>query len=372
LQSGNSAQSSAGDGRNTLPALGAGCYPRAGTRHCRPREIQGFATKVKVIVTGAAGFIGSHVSKALLDRGDTVVGVDNMNAYYDPKLKRDRLAWLTPRDGFALVEADVSERDAILRLAETHPDAEAIIHLAAQAGVRHSLTDPYTYVDSNVMGQVVMFELAKRMRTCRHLVYASSSSVYGRNRTQPFGTDQTVAKPASIYAATKLACEHLAEAYSWSFGIPSTGLRFFTVYGPWGRPDMAAYLFASAIVKGEPINVFNNGRMKRDFTFIDDIVAGVVAALDRPQPAREGESRHAVYNLGGNRTERLMDYIGHIERELGRTAEKIMLPLQVGDVPETSADITASARDLGFDPKTPISEGLPRFIAWYKAYHGVN
>jgi UDP-glucuronate 4-epimerase len=327
---------------------------------------------LKVIVTGAAGFIGSHVALALLGRGDSVVGLDNMNAYYDPKLKEDRLARLTPSNGFQMVRADVSDRAAILALAEQHPDAEAIIHLAAQAGVRHSLTDPYTYVDSNVMGQVVMFELAKRMGRCRNLVYASSSSVYGRNRSQPFGTDQMVQQPASIYAATKLACEHLAEAYSWSFGIPSVGLRFFTVYGPWGRPDMAAYLFASAIVKGEPIKVFNHGNMKRDFTYIDDIVAGVVAALDRPPAAADGQSRHKVYNLGGNRTEKLMDYIGHIERELGREAEKIMLPLQTGDVPETSADITESARDLGFDPKTPISEGLPRFIAWYKAYHGVN
>jgi UDP-glucuronate 4-epimerase len=260
----------------------------------------------------------------------------------------------------------------MLALAEAHPDAGAIIHLAAQAGVRHSLTDPYAYVDSNVMGQVVMFELAKRLKTCRNLVYASSSSVYGRNTRQPFGTDQTVSKPASIYAATKLACEHLAEAYSWSFGIPTVGLRFFTVYGPWGRPDMAAYLFAAAIVKGEPIKVFNHGNMKRDFTYIDDIVAGVVAALDRPPAAAAGESRHKVYNLGGNRTERLMDYIGIIEQALGREAEKVMLPLQVGDVPETSADITESARDLGFDPRTPISEGLPRFIQWYKTYHGVN
>jgi UDP-glucuronate 4-epimerase len=327
---------------------------------------------LKVIVTGAAGFIGSHVAHALLARGDAVVGVDNMNAYYDPRLKEDRLARLAPHPAFTLVRADVADRDAILTLAERHPDAEAIIHLAAQAGVRHSLTDPYTYVDSNVMGQVVMFELAKRMNTCRNLVYASSSSVYGRNRNQPFGTDQTVRKPASIYAATKLACEHLAEAYSWSFGVPTVGLRFFTVYGPWGRPDMAAYLFASAIVKGEPIKVFNHGNMKRDFTFIDDIVAGVVAALDRPPSVVAGESRHKVYNLGGNRTETLMDYIGVIERELGREAEKIMLPLQTGDVPETSADITESARDLGFHPRTPISEGLPRFIAWFKAYHGVN
>jgi UDP-glucuronate 4-epimerase len=327
---------------------------------------------LKVIVTGAAGFIGFHVARALLARGDTVVGIDNLNAYYDPALKRARLAELEPHAGFTLVTADVADRTAILALADAHPDAGAIVHLAAQAGVRHSLIDPYAYVDSNVMGQVVMFELAKRLPTFRNLVYASSSSVYGRNRSQPFGTDQKVQKPASIYAATKLACEHLAEAYSWSFGVPSVGLRFFTVYGPWGRPDMAAYLFASAIVKGEPINVFNHGNMKRDFTYIDDIVAGVVAALDRPPATVEGESRHKVYNLGGNRTETLMDYIGVIERELGRSAQKIMLPMQVSDVTETSADITESARDLGFTPGTPISEGIPRFIEWFKRYHGVN
>jgi UDP-glucuronate 4-epimerase len=327
---------------------------------------------VKVIVTGAAGFIGSHVSKALLARGDTVIGVDNLNAYYDPKLKQDRLAWLTPDAKFSLVVAGVDDRAAMLALADAHPDAGGIIHLAAQAGVRHSLVDPYTYVDSNVMSQVVMFELAKRLTSCSNMVYASSSSVYGRNRAQPFSTDHEVSKPASIYAATKLACEHLAEAYSWSFGIPSVGLRFFTVYGPWGRPDMAAYLFADAIVKGAPIKVFNHGEMKRDFTFIDDIVAGVVAALDHPPVAREGQSRHKVYNLGGNRTERLMDYIGIIERELGRTAEKIMMPLQTSDVPETSADISESTRDLGFLPRTQISEGLPQFIRWFKHYHGVN
>jgi UDP-glucuronate 4-epimerase len=327
---------------------------------------------LKVIVTGAAGFIGSHVSHALLARGDSVVGIDNLNDYYDPKLKRDRLARLTPQNGFTFLEGDVADRTAMHALAKTHQDAAGIVHLAAQAGVRHSLKDPYVYVDSNVMGQVVMLELAKLLPGFRNLVYASSSSVYGRNRTQPFGTDQNVQKPASVYAATKLACEHLAEAYSWSFGVPCVGLRFFTVYGPWGRPDMAAYLFASAIVKGEPINVFNHGNMKRDFTYVDDIVAGVVAALDRPPPAAAGESRHKVYNLGGNRTEKLMDYIAVIERELGRTAEKVMLPLQTGDVVETSADITESARDLGFEPKTPIREGIPRFIAWYKAYHGVN
>ncbi|MGL4636263.1 MAG: NAD-dependent epimerase/dehydratase family protein [Beijerinckiaceae bacterium] len=327
---------------------------------------------MKVIVTGAAGFIGSHVSKVLLARGDQVVGIDSMNTYYDPKLKRDRLASLLPEKNFTFLEANIADRDAMFALLDAHPDAEAIIHLAAQAGVRHSLIDPYTYVDSNVMGQVVMFELAKRMKLCRNLVYASSSSVYGRNTVQPFSTDHTVRLPASIYAATKLAGEHLAEAYSWSFGIPATGLRFFTVYGPWGRPDMAAYLFADAIVKGNPIRVFNHGNMKRDFTYVDDIAAGVVAALDHPPVRQEGGSLHKVYNLGNNKPEKLLDFIGVIEQELGRTAEKIYEPMQVGDVPETSADISISTRELGFVPRTPISEGLPRFIAWFKHYHGIN
>jgi UDP-glucuronate 4-epimerase len=327
---------------------------------------------VKVIVTGAAGFIGSHVSKGLLARGDSVIGIDNLNDYYSPKLKHDRLSWLTPEKNFTFIEANIADREAMFGLVNTHPDAEAIVHLAAQAGVRHSLKDPYAYVDTNVMGQVVMFEMAKRMKVCRNLVYASSSSVYGRNKSQPFSTEHPVSKPASIYAATKLACEHLAEAYSWSFGVPSIGLRFFTVYGPWGRPDMAAYLFADAIVKERPIEVFNNGKMRRDFTFIDDIVSGVIAALDRPPALEKGESRHKVYNLGNNKPEELMDYVSTIEKELGRKAEKIFKPLQMGDVTETSADISDSIRDLGFEPKTPISQGIPQFIAWFKHYHGVN
>jgi UDP-glucuronate 4-epimerase len=327
---------------------------------------------VKVIVTGAAGFIGSHVSKGLLARGDSVVGLDNLNDYYSPQLKNDRLSWLTPEKNFTFIEANIADREAMFGLVKAHPDAEAIVHLAAQAGVRHSLKDPYAYVDTNVMGQVVMFEMAKQMKLCRNLVYASSSSVYGRNKTQPFSTEHQVSKPASVYAATKLACEHLAEAYSWSFGVPSIGLRFFTVYGPWGRPDMAAYLFADAIVKERPIEVFNNGHMRRDFTYIDDIVSGVIAALDRPPVAEQGESRHKVYNLGNNKPEELMDYISVIEKELGRKAEKIFKPLQMGDVTETSADISDSIRDLGFHPKTPISQGIPQFIAWFKHYHGVN
>jgi UDP-glucuronate 4-epimerase len=327
---------------------------------------------LKVIVTGAAGFIGSHVSKALLERGDTVIGIDNLNSYYSPQLKQDRLAWLRVFPQFSLIEADIADKATMLALAEKHPDVEGIIHLAAQAGVRHSLIDPYAYVDSNVMGQVVLLELAKLLKKNRNFVYASSSSVYGRNTVQPFSITHNVQRPASIYAATKLACEHMADAYAWSFRVPAIGLRFFTVYGPWGRPDMAAYLFADAIVKGQPIRVFNQGNMRRDFTYVDDIARGVIAALDRPPAVIAGEAPHKVYNLGNNRPEKLMDYIGVIEKELGRTATKILEPMQIGDVPETSADITESTRDLGYVPTTPISEGLPRFIAWFKRYHGVN
>jgi UDP-glucuronate 4-epimerase len=327
---------------------------------------------VAYLVTGAAGFIGSHVAQALLARGERVIGIDNLNAYYPVSLKEARLARLTDQPGFSFLRADISDRDAILGLAGDHPDIRAIIHLAAQAGVRHSLVDPYSYVQSNLMGQVVMLEAARRLPQLAHFVYASSSSVYGRNSKQPFSIDDPVDHPISLYAATKRADELIAESYAWIHKVPMTGLRFFTVYGPWGRPDMAAYLFALAIVEGKPIHVFNHGQSKRDFTYIDDIVAGVLAATDRPAAAVPGQSPHRVYNLGNHRPEKLMDFIGLIEKELGRTAEKIMEPLPPGDVPETYADIDASRRDLGFEPRTPLSEGIPRFIAWFKSYHQAN
>jgi UDP-glucuronate 4-epimerase len=324
---------------------------------------------MSILLTGAAGFIGFHVAKALLDRGEQVIGIDNLNDYYDVRLKEARLDQLRAYRGFAFTKLDVADRDGILALVESRRDLRGIIHLAAQAGVRYSLENPYAYVDTNVMGTLVMFEAARRIDGLTGITYASSSSVYGANRRQPFGVEDRVDQPVSLYAATKRSCELLAQTYSHLYSLPATGLRFFTVYGPWGRPDMAAYLFTSAILAGRPIKVFNHGRMARDFTYIDDIVAGTIAAHDRP-PA--GGLRHRIYNLGNHRPEKLLDFIAVIERALGRTAEKELLPLQAGDVPESFADIEASRRDLGFDPKTTIEVGLARFVAWYKEYHGID
>lgn len=324
-----------------------------------------------IVVTGAAGFIGSHVAAALLDRGETVLGLDNLNDYYSVALKEARLARLAARPGFRFVKADVSDRTAIEALDPDFAEATGVVHLAAQAGVRYSLENPYAYVDANVTGQVAMLEAARRMPKLKHFVYASTSSVYGANKKMPFSVEDRVDSPMSIYAATKKAAEMMTYAYCHLYKFPATGLRFFTVYGPWGRPDMAAYLFADAIMAGRPIRVFNEGRMKRDFTFVEDIAAGVLAALDRPAAADANGAPHTVYNLGNNRTEDLMRFIGIIEESLGREAVKVMEPLQMGDVPETTADIEASRLDLGYEPKTPIDVGLPRFIAWYKDYHGI-
>jgi UDP-glucuronate 4-epimerase len=323
---------------------------------------------MSVLLTGAAGFIGFHVAKALLDRGERIVGIDNLNNYYDVKLKEARLAQLRAYPGFTFAKLDVADRDGVFRLAEGHADLSGIIHLAAQAGVRHSLTDPYTYIDANVMGTLVMLELARRLKPAAGIVYASSSSVYGANTKQPFSVDDPVDRPVSLYGATKRSCELMAEAYSRLFGLKVTGLRFFTVYGPWGRPDMAAYLFTRAILAGEPIKVFNEGRMARDFTYIDDIVMGTIAALDRPP----GPAVHRIYNLGNHRPEPLLDFIAVIERLLGRTATKQLLPMQPGDVAESFADIEPARRDLGFEPKVTIETGLASFVQWYKAYHALG
>lgn len=323
-----------------------------------------------VIVTGAAGFIGFHVARYLLDQGATVVGIDNLNDYYDVRLKQARLDRLThPR--FTFAKADIADSSAIAEVFQRHSDADGVIHLAAQAGVRYSLINPYAYIEANVMGQTVLIEAARRLKRLRCFVYASSSSVYGGNVKQPFTVADPVDTPVSLYAATKRSCELVAQCYSHLYGLPAIGLRFFTVYGPWGRPDMAAFLFTDAILKGRPIDVFNEGRMARDFTYIDDIVSGVVAALDRPPPAAAGV-RHKIYNLGNHRPEKLTDFIALIEQALGRKAEKRLLPLQPGDVPESFADIEDARRDLGFDPKTPISVGLPRFVDWYKRYHNIT
>jgi UDP-glucuronate 4-epimerase len=322
-----------------------------------------------ILLTGAAGFIGFHVAKALLERGDRVVGIDNLNDYYDVRLKEARLALLRAYPGFAFAKLEVAERDGVFALINDHKELGSIIHLAAQAGVRYSLENPYVYVDANLMGTLVMLEAARRIDGLTAITYASSSSVYGANRKQPFSVDDPVDLPVSLYAATKRSCELLAQTYSHLYRLPATGLRFFTVYGPWGRPDMAAYLFTRAILAGQSIKVFNQGRMARDFTYIDDIVAGILAAHDRP-PSEEVP--HRIYNLGNHRPERLLDFIAVIERLLGRTAAKELLPLQPGDVPESFADIEAARRDLGFDPQTTIEVGLARFVEWYKQYHGVS
>ena len=331
-----------------------------------------------ILVTGAAGFIGFHVADRLLGRGDTVIGLDNVNDYYSVQLKRDRIAELGRRHGdnaFRFVEADFADEAALARALETL-DVEAIVHLGAQAGVRHSIENPRAYVRSNLVGHLNMLELA-RARGCPHFVYASSSSVYGGNETLPFRVEDRVDRPLSLYAATKKADELIGETYSHLYRIPQTGLRFFTVYGPWGRPDMAMWLFTKAILEGRPIDVFGEGDMRRDFTYVDDIVSGVVAALDNPPPDDGTEKAggslcpHRLYNIGNHRSEELMRMIGLIEEACGRKAEKRLLAMQSGDVRDTYADISAIQRDLGFEPTTTIDEGVPRFVAWYRDYHGV-
>ncbi|MCW2249200.1 UDP-glucuronate 4-epimerase [Azospirillum fermentarium] len=324
-----------------------------------------------IVVTGVAGFIGMHVAEALLARGQPVIGIDSVNDYYSVALKEARLARLADKPGFRLVRADIADRDAIQAQAPAMADATGMVHLAAQAGVRYSLENPYAYIDANVMGHTVMLEAARRMPKLEHVVYASSSSVYGGNKTLPFSVADRVDRPVSLYAATKKAGELIAHCYSHLYGLPATGLRFFTVYGPWGRPDMAAYLFADAIMAGRPIRVFNQGQMQRDFTYIDDIVGGVLGTLDNPAPPDADGVRHRVFNLGNHRSESLMDFIGVLEQALGRKAQMVLEPMQPGDVAATFADIEATRAAIGFTPRTPIADGLPRFVQWYKSYHGI-
>lgn len=320
----------------------------------------------KILVTGAAGFIGAAVCRALLARGDAVIGIDNLSDYYDVRLKEARLATLAEQKRFTFRKADIADKDTMLTLAADN--MTGIVHLAAQPGVRYSLENPYAYVTANVMGQVVMLETARALPALKHFVYASSSSVYGANTKTPFAVGDAVDHPNSLYAATKRADELFGHTYAHLYDIPSTGLRFFTVYGPWGRPDMAPILFARAIALGEPIKVFNHGEMWRDFTYIDDIVDGVVRALDRPA---SGAPPHALYNLGNNKSEKLTDFIAAIEQALGKKAVMQMAPMQPGDVPATYADIAASTRDLGFAPTTPMAAGIPKFVAWFRDYYGV-
>jgi UDP-glucuronate 4-epimerase len=321
-----------------------------------------------LLVTGSAGFIGYHLAARILEAGERVIGIDNVNDYYDVALKRTRLAQLERHAGFTFHQLDIADYDGIIALVDRYPEIDRIVHLAAQAGVRYSLSNPLVYVESNLKGQVVLLEAARRLKNLRKLIYASSSSVYGVNRKQPYSVEDRADNPVSLYAATKRAGELITESYCQSYGMSAIGLRFFTVYGPWGRPDMALYLFTNAIVAGRPINVFNNGQMSRDFTYIDDTVGGVVAAANQP-PGQPGE--HRIYNLGNNQPETLLDFIVTLENALGRTAIKKMMPMQVGDVVSTYADIESARRDLGYEPKIPISEGIPRFVAWYRDYHRV-
>ncbi len=324
-----------------------------------------------VLVTGAAGFIGHHVSAALLARGDAVVGFDIVNDYYDPTLKEARLARLAGKKGFRFERRDLATPGAVAELLAADPSIDRVVHLAAQAGVRYSLTNPEAYIQANIIGHFNVLEACRHRKGIKHLVYASSSSVYGGNTKLPFAVEDMVDKPVSLYAATKAADELMSHCYSHLYGLPATGLRFFTVYGPWGRPDMSAFIFTKAILSGQPITVFNHGDMKRDFTFIDDIVAGVLAALDHPPPATGGAAPHRRYNLGNHRAEKLMDFIATIERATNHKAIIEFTEMQPGDVKETYADITAAERDLGFSPKTPISSGIPKFVDWYREYHGV-
>jgi UDP-glucuronate 4-epimerase len=331
-----------------------------------------------VLVTGAAGFIGSHVARRLLDMGRRVVGVDNMTAYYDPTLKQARLAQLERHPKFRFIKIDLADRAGVAALfaAEKFP---YVVHLAAQAGVRYSLQDPHAYVDANIQGFTNVLE-GCRHNGCRHLLYASSSSVYGANTKLPFRTSDNVDHPISLYAASKKANELMAHSYAHLFRLPATGLRFFTVYGPWGRPDMAMWIFTKAIMEGHPIRLFNHGRMRRDFTYVDDVVESVVRLIEKPaapDPSWSGDkpdsARSAapwrIYNIGNNRPTDVPHVVELIEKALGRTAQREMLPMQPGDVPATYADVDDLMRDVGFQPSTPIAEGVARFVAWYREYH---
>jgi UDP-glucuronate 4-epimerase len=337
----------------------------------------------RILVTGAAGFIGFHVAQALLRRGNEVIGLDNLNDYYDVSLKQARLELLLPQPGFEFQRLDLASRSEMDQLFRSTRPAR-VVHLAAQAGVRYSLTNPHAYVQSNLTGFVNVLEGCRHTQV-EHLVYASSSSVYGGNTQLPFSVHHNVDHPLSLYAATKKANELMAHTYSSLFGLPTTGLRFFTVYGPWGRPDMAMFLFTKAILADRPIDVFNHGQMQRDFTYIDDVVEGVLRTLDKtptpraPQPVRSADAPdpatssapYRIYNIGNNQPIELLRVIEIIEECLGKKAVKRMLPMQLGDVPATYADVDDLMRDVGFRPATPIEEGIARFVAWYREFYKV-
>lgn len=336
---------------------------------------------MKILVTGAAGFIGYFVAQRLLEAGHDVIGLDNLNDYYDPALKRDRIAQLKPFEGFTFLAMDVADRPSMAELFQAH-SFDRVIHLAAQAGVRYSLENPSAYIDSNLVGFGNILE-GCRQTGVAHLVYASSSSVYGANETVPFSVHQNVDHPLSLYAATKKSNELMAHTYAHLYGLPVTGLRFFTVYGPWGRPDMALFLFTSRILAGEPIDIFNHGHHARDFTYIDDVVEGVVRTMDHiatadpgwsgaaPDPATSA-APYRIYNIGNHEPVALLDFVATLEDALGRPATRNMLPMQPGDVEKTFADVEDLARDVGFAPATPLKIGIGRFVEWYRDYYGHN
>ena len=321
-----------------------------------------------ILVTGAAGFIGMHVAETLLAGGRRVVGVDNLNPYYDVELKKDRLKRLQAFENFTFYELDIADRAALYAALGAHPEISLVVHLAAQAGVRHSLTHPFDYASSNLTGFLTILEFCRQLKKLKHFVYASSSSVYGANTDMPFSVDQVTDQPLSLYAATKKANEVMAYSYAHLYGLPMTGLRFFTVYGPWGRPDMAYWRFVERIMKGEPVQIYNNGDMRRDFTYIDDVVKGILEVLAHPPEKPGGGAAHKVYNLGNNKAEKLLDFVAIIEKTLGKKAERQFLPMQPGDVKETFADIDSIHRDVGYEPATSLAEGLPKFVKWYLEY----
>lgn len=319
-----------------------------------------------ILLTGAAGFIGFHTAQALLDAGETVLGIDNLNNYYDPALKHARLEKLEGRKGFTFQKIDIADRAATEKLVADYPDISVIVHLAAQAGVRYSLENPHAYADSNLTGQLNMLEAARHLKNLKHFVYASSSSVYGNSSKAPFAETDLCDQPVSLYAATKRAGEMLAHSYAALYRIPATGLRFFTVYGPWGRPDMAYFSFTKAISEGKPIKLFNNGDLRRDFTYIDDIVSGILAAIKN---IPEGDAPHRIFNLGNNQPVTLTAFIDTIERSLNHKAIRENAPMAQGDVYETYANVDKARNILGFTPKTPLNEGIPKFITWFREFY---
>ena len=324
--------------------------------------------EMSILVTGAAGFIGFHICDALLERGERIVGIDNLNTYYDPELKSARLERLQPHENFFFFQRDIADEAIIDEFASSEQDIHIIIHMAAQAGVRHSIDNPFSYVRSNLQGQVVMCEIAKRIKQggqLKHFVFASSSSVYSGNDKLPFSINDPVENPLSLYAASKRSGETIAQAYAHLFDIPTTALRFFTVYGPWGRPDMALFQFTKAILEDKPITLFNHGDMERDFTYIDDIVDGVLGAIHTTPP----RGKLSLYNLGNHKMESLRSLVTTLESALGKKADKRLAPMQPGDAPRTYADISESVRDFNFDPKVSIAQGIPRFVKWYREYH---